>query len=100
MLAASSNTHAIPKNIYDNGWAQNGGMKNGKTYYGYTLPLGPAYGGPLFFAHYSFLGINPNSFTDAYANYGSQDTHHAKINYSYCVAIRIIIMVTAAHAGA
>ncbi len=87
-LAASSNTDSnrIPKVVYDNGWAQNGGMKNGNNYYGIRLPLGPALGGPLFFAHYSFLGINPNGLSDAYANYWTQDTSHTKINYSYCVA--------------
>ena len=84
-LAASSTTSAIPKVVYDNGWAQNGGEKNGNTYYGTELPLGPALGGPLFFAHYSFLGINPHSLTDAYANYFTQDTAHTSINYKYCV---------------
>ena len=43
------------------------------------------YGGPLFFSHYSFLGINPQNLTDAYANYWEQDTAHTTINYSYCV---------------
>ncbi len=87
VLAASSNidSNAIPKIVYDNGWAHNGGMKNGNTFYGVQLPLGPDYGGPLFFAHYSFLGINPNNLTDAYANYWTQDTAHATINYLYCV---------------
>ena len=61
-------------------------MKNGNAYYGVTLPLGPAYGGPLFFAHYSFLGINPNSLKDAYASYDVQNDAHAMINYDYCVA--------------
>jgi hypothetical protein len=88
VLAASSNvdSNSIPKIVYDNGWAHNGGMKNGQSFYGIPLPLGPDYGGPLFFAHYSFLGVNPNNLTDAYANYWAQDTAHAKINYSYCVA--------------
>jgi hypothetical protein len=87
VLAASSpnDTAVIPKIVYDNGWAHNGGEKNGNAYYGITLPLGPAYGGPLFFAHYSFLGINPNGLSDAYANYWTQDTAHARINYLYCV---------------
>lgn len=85
-LAASSNTNAIPKIVYDNGWAQNGGEKNGNNYYGINLPLGPNLGGPLFFAHYSFLGINPHNLSDAYANYWTQDTAHSKINYKYCVA--------------
>ncbi len=84
-LAASSNTNAIPKIVYDNGWAQNGGIINGNSYYGIKLPLGPPSGGPLFFSHYSFLGINPHQLTDAYANYFTQDAAHSKINYLYCV---------------
>jgi hypothetical protein len=43
-------------------------------------------GGPLFFAHYSFLGINPTNLSDTYANYWTQNTAHAQINYKYCVA--------------
>ncbi len=88
VLGASSpnSTAVLPKIVYTNGWAQNGGEKNGNTYYGHVLPLGPADGGPLFFAHYSFLGINPNGLSDTYANYWTQDTAHAMINYLYCVA--------------
>jgi len=67
VLAASSTTHGIPKAVYDSGYARNGAMRNGNAYLGYTLPLGQAYGGPLFFEHYSFLGIKPNSLMDAYA---------------------------------
>lgn len=84
VLAASSNTSAIPKTVYDNSWAQNGKMANGNSYYGIKLPLGPAYGGPLFFSQYSFLGINPHNLTDAYADYWQQNTAHSLINYTYC----------------
>jgi hypothetical protein len=86
VLGAASTTHAIPKTVYDQGWANNGGIKNGNTYYGVTLPLGPAQGGPMFFAHYSFLGINPKGLSDAYTNYETQNEAHAAINYKYCVA--------------
>lgn len=86
VMAASSPTHTIPKAVYDNGWAQNGAMKNGNSYYGIQLPLGPNQGGPLFFAHYSFLGINPIGLTDAYANYEIQNKAHALVNYNYCKA--------------
>lgn len=85
VLAASSTTHTIPKNVYDEGWASNGNMKNGNTYFGVKLPLGPNLGGPLFFAHYSFLGINPTNLTDAYAHYFEQNKAHTLINYKYCV---------------
>lgn len=84
VLGASSTTYQIPKTVYDNGWAMNGAMKNGKTFYNILLPLGPDFGGPLFFAHYSFMGINPINLTDAYANYGQQNTNHTLINYNYC----------------
>jgi hypothetical protein len=85
-LAASAETGAISKSVYDNGWAQNGAMENGNSYYGIQLPLGPPVGGPLFFAHYSFLGIDPHDLTDAYANYWTQNTAHSQINYQYCLA--------------
>lgn len=69
-----------------NGWALNGTIKNGNSYFGIKLPLGPAEGGPLFFAHYSFLGINPNGLSDAYAGYDVQNKAHALINYNYCIS--------------
>ena len=84
VLAASSINYSITKNVYDAGWAQNGAMKNGKTFYSYVLPLGEDFGGPLFFSHYSFLGLNPNKLKDAYADYKQQNTHHTLINYNYC----------------
>lgn len=86
VLAASSPGYSIPKEVYDQGWATGPNFKNGQTYYGYQLPLGPPYGGPLFFAHYSFMGINPNGLTDAHANYWEQNRNHSLINYNYCVA--------------
>ena len=86
VMAASSPTHGISKAVYTNGWALNGAIINGNTYYGVQLPLGPAYGGPLFFAHYSFLGINPQNLVDAYANYDQQVKAEVMINYDYCIA--------------
>ena len=84
VLAASSTSHGIPKAVYDSGYARNGAMRNGNGYYGYPLPLGPDAGGPLFFEHYSFLGIRPQGLSDAYANYQTQTINHTLINYNYC----------------
>lgn len=84
VLAAASSTYTIPKLVYDEGFARNGAMKNNNLFYGINLPLGPSLGGPLFFSHYSFLGINPTGLTDQYANYQQQVVNHAKINYEYC----------------
>lgn len=86
VLAASSPTHPIDKSVYDAGWARNGAMKNGKKFYDITLPLGSDYGGPLFFAHYSFVGLDPRNLSDAYADYWEQNVAHAKINHAYCKA--------------
>ncbi len=86
VLAASSTTHGIPASVYTNGWASGGGFLNGNTYYGHTLPLGPAQGGPLFLSQYSFIGINPNGLTDAFANYATQTKNHSLINNKYCIA--------------
>lgn len=86
VLAASSPTHPITKEIYENGWADNGNIMNGNSYYDITLPLGQGYGGPMFFEHYSFLGLDPRNLSDQYANYWLQATAHAQINEAYCAA--------------
>ena len=86
ILAASSPTHPISKEVYEQGWARNGKMANGKKYYDITLPLGESYGGPMFFAHYSFLGLDPRNLKDQYAEYWEQNVAHAKINHAYCAA--------------
>ncbi len=84
VMAAASVNNSISKAVYDSGWARNGVMKNNNIYYGYVLPLGPNVGGPLFFEHYSFLGINPNGLKDNYADYQMQTLNHTLINYEYC----------------
>ena len=86
VLAAASTTFPIPASVYNNGWKGAGGFANGNIYYSYTLPLGPPLGGPLFFSHYSFLGINPNGLVDPSANYAIQTKNHTLINYNYCRA--------------
>ena len=85
VLAASSPTHPIDRSVYDNGWAKNGAIRNGKLFYDTALPLGENYGGPLFWAHYSFVGLNPEGLSDAYADYWEQVRNHTLINYAYCV---------------
>jgi hypothetical protein len=60
-------------------------MANGEEYMGVTLPLGPPYGGPLFFAQYSFLGLDPRGLSDRYADYWEQNVAQTRINYKYCV---------------
>lgn len=84
VLAAGSPTYTIPATAYQYGYARSGGIINGKTFYGYTLPVGYDYGGPLFFAHYSFLGLDPRNLSDIYADYWTQNVNHSLINWAYC----------------
>jgi len=86
VLAASSPTHPIDKTTYDKGWARDGSIRNGNSFYGETLPVGADYGGPLFFAHYSFLGLDPRNLQDQYANYWEQNRQHSLINQAHAVA--------------
>ncbi len=86
VLGIASPTHPIPDNSYKAGYMQNGAVVNGKTFYGYKLPIGYDYGGPLFFAHYSFLGLDPRNLQDQYVNYWEQLTNHTLVNRAYCIA--------------
>jgi hypothetical protein len=86
VMAAASPTHAINKTVYTEGWTNSKTFINGKTYYGkYTLPLGPDYGGSLFWTQYSFMGLDPHGLKDQYANYWQQAVNHTLINRQYCV---------------
>jgi len=90
-LAAASPTHTVPAEVYHEGWARSGGMKNDSSHvqYGYHLSLkhngAQQYGGPLFWSHYSFLGLDPRNLKDRYANYWYHNVSHTLINYGYCV---------------
>jgi hypothetical protein len=89
ILAASSPTHGIPAEVYHEGWARSGKIKDSTTAFGHTLSLShngaPKYGGPLFWSHYSFLGLDPRGLKDRYADYWEHNRAHTLINYNWCV---------------
>ena len=85
VLAASSPTFSIDTDVYNVGWTGNGAMVNTGTFYDSFLPLGENFGGPLFFSHYSFIGLNPTNLSDQYTNYFDQNRSHSLINYMHCV---------------
>lgn len=84
ILAAASPTYPVSAEVYHQGWARNGNIVNGNHYYYMELPLGYHFGGPLFFAHYSFLGLDPRGLNDQYADYWKQNRNHSLINHRYC----------------
>lgn len=91
VLAAASPTHGVSAEVYHQGWARGGGIVNDSTHeqYGYHLALrhngAPQYGGPLFWAHYSYLGLDPRKLKDRYADYWQHNTNHTMINRAWCV---------------
>jgi len=90
VLAAASPTHPIKKSVYEKGWARNGAIVSKDSLYGEALVLDyfehdDAAVGPLFWAHYSYLGLNPKGLSDQYADYWKLVQNHAKIHYKYAV---------------
>ena len=90
ILGAASPDFTTTKAAYDNGWASNGTIASPNVQYGFPLILrhsgSPQLGGPLFFSHYSFLGLNPTGLSDQYGNYFDVAKNHSLINRQYCVA--------------
>ncbi|NTV65942.1 MAG: hypothetical protein HGA65_20740, partial [Oscillochloris sp.] len=103
LLAIASPTHPVPASLYYSGWAADDeqareyrrawgktrdgdGYRNGRSYDGVALDVGVGSGGPLFFAHYSYLAIDPHQISDRYTNYFANNRALALINYRYCQA--------------
>lgn len=84
LLAIASPTHPVPAGLYDDGWA-GGNYLNPKTFYSFPIIAGTDYGGPLFFAHYSYMGFDPRNKRDAYANYFVRNYNHTYINRSWSI---------------
>ena len=85
IMAAASQTHGISKEAYDDGWKNSNHFLNGKEFYGIRLPLGRDYGGPLFFEHYTYLGIDPRNLKDDQVDYWEQAVNHTLINRQHCI---------------
>jgi hypothetical protein len=87
IMSASSSRHPISKEVYEKTWVGTRNWRNGKSYYGYNLPLGNSDGGgPLFFSQYSFMGIDPHNLTDDHGiDYGEQTRNHTLINRAYTI---------------
>ena len=86
VLAAGSSSHPIDPRVYHRGFAAGSGFRSGRSHHGIDLPLGPDQGGPLFFAHYSFCGLDPRGLADRHADYFEQNVAHTLINHRHCVA--------------
>ncbi|GAA3653125.1 glucoamylase family protein [Flavivirga jejuensis] len=90
VLAAASPTHPIKASVYHKGWARNGDIISSEKFYDEDLVLdyyehdeSPV--GPMFWAHYSYLGLNPKGLSDKYADYWKLVQNQAKIHYKHAV---------------
>jgi hypothetical protein len=90
-LAVASPTHSVPTSVYHKGWARDGAIKSDRRCLGLPTVLDhyehdDACVGPLFWAHYSYLGLDPRGLTDRYGDYWVLNQNHALIHYRHCVA--------------
>ncbi len=85
LLAAASPTHVVPGSLYQSGWLASA-YKNIGIYFGLPIYCGPSGGGPMFFAHYSYLGFDPRSYKDEVCNYFVRNKNHALIQVAYSKA--------------
>ncbi|MWB95031.1 beta-glucosidase [Flavobacterium sp. GA093] len=89
VMGAASPTYPIPAEAYHQAWARSGNIVSANSQYGipllfkYNTVSGNA--GPLFWAQYSYLGLDPGTLTDKYADYWALTQNHAKIIYNHCV---------------
>ena len=90
VMAASSPTHSIKPEVYHQGWARNDSIKTDRVFYDLPTVLDHFEGnndpvGPLFWSHYSYLGLDPRKLKDRYADYWKANQNHTLIQYRYCV---------------
>ena len=90
VLAAASPTHPVSRDVYEKGWARNGAIAQDTTFYELETELDhyehdDAPVGPLFWAHYSYLGLDPNDLQDQYADYWKLNRNHALIHYRHSI---------------
>ena len=90
ILAASSPTHPIDKETYEKGWTRSGTYTT--DHKKYDLPLyvkhngANEYGGPLFWAQYSYLGLDPTGLKDDQIdNYFDLNRNHVLVSYNYAL---------------
>lgn len=88
ILAAASPTHGVPAEVYHEGWAESGKIVGPHELEGYKLNLryqSNSGVGPLFWAHYSFLGLDPTGLKDRYTDYFQEMKNYTLINRAYCI---------------
>lgn len=89
ILAASSPTHPVPAAAYHEGFMRGGDIRTDREYYGLPTILdyydsNDMAVGPMFWSHYSYLGLDPRGLSDQYGNFWELTQNHAKIMHRHC----------------
>jgi hypothetical protein len=89
ILAAASPTHPVDVAAYHEGFMRNGDIVSDREYYDLPTVLdhyetNDMAVGPLFWAHYSYLGLDPNGLKDKYGDFWKLNQNHAKIHHLHC----------------
>lgn len=71
LLGLASPTHAISAECYEKGWCSGDAESTN---------------GPLFWAHYSWIGLDPCAYRDGHADYRKVVYGHARRNFDYCLS--------------
>lgn len=89
ILAASSPTHPVDPKVYHEGFMRGGKIVTDRKFY--DLPTvfdhyetNDLAVGPLFWAHYSYLGLDPKGLTDKYGDFWQLNQNHALIHHRHC----------------
>lgn len=89
VLAASSPTFPVSADVYHQGWAKSGAIVKPHEYLGVKLQLDhqgvKQACGPLYWAHYSFLGLDPYGLKDRYCDYETENKSHVEMVWQHCV---------------
>jgi hypothetical protein len=89
VMAACSPTHGISVGVFHKGYMKDGEVAKGSNYYGLSTILNHYDGsemhvGPLFWAHYSHLGLDPRNLKSEYGDFWLLNQNHAKIHHRHC----------------
>jgi len=90
ILATASPMHKVAPAAFHETYMRNGDIKSEQTYYDLPVVLDhyehdAKAVGPLFWAHYSFLGLNPKDLKDKYGDYWLLNKNHALIHYKHAI---------------
>lgn len=89
VMAAASPTHQVGAAAYHIAWARNGAIQYPGSQYDIPVLLNHngtnGNVGPLFWSHYSYMGLDPTTLTDQYANYWDVNRNHSRIINKYCI---------------